>query len=119
MLLLFLLFGIAGFAGCRRARAFWPGVAAAIWGAMVAILIAVTFGFLLINIALPQLARDEIGDPDYARSGWTDPRAFAIASTFDNGFTHMTEAPIIAAVLGSLGSGVGVFSMRRRLAPRA
>jgi hypothetical protein len=63
--------------------------------------------------ALPTLAHGEIGDPDYVRSGWTDVRAFAIANTFDAGFTHLVEAPVIAATLGALGSGLG-----RLMAPR-
>ena len=117
MLGLFLAFGAAGFAGSRGAGAFWPGVGAAVWSAVVAILLAITFGFLLANVALPKLAHDEQGDPDYRRSGWTDPRAFAIANTFDAGFTHLLEGPIIAVVLGSAGSGLGQIGARRRAAP--
>jgi hypothetical protein len=107
MLGLFLSFGIAGFVGGRRTRSFWLGLGSAIWSAMLAILLVVTFGFLIVNTSLPQLARDEIGDPDYLRSGWTDVRAFAIANTYDAGFTHLVEAPLIAAVLGAAGSGMG------------
>ncbi|HEV7130013.1 MAG TPA: hypothetical protein VGN32_21470 [Ktedonobacterales bacterium] len=107
MLALFALFGVAGFLGGRRTRSFWLGPATAIWCSMIAILIAVTFGFLLVNLALPQLAHGATGDPDFRRSGWTDVRAFAIANTFDNGFTHLVEAPVIATVLGAAGSGLG------------
>lgn len=115
MVTLFMIFGVAGFVGASRARSFWMGVAAAIWSAMVAIMIAVTFGFLLINVALPQLARGMLGDPDYARSGWADPAAFAIANTFDNGLIHLLEAPIIATVLGSVGAGAALrMGWRRR-----
>lgn len=113
MLSLFLLFAVAGFIGSRRTRSFWLGVGAAIWSAIIAILIVVTFGFLLLTTSLPQLAHDEIGDPDYLRSGWTDVRAFAIANTFDNGFTHLVEAPEIAAALGVAGSGIGRLKARR------
>jgi hypothetical protein len=113
MLTLFLAFAIAGYLGARRLAAFWPGVFAAIWSAVMAIAIAVTFGYLLLNIALPTLARDEMGDPDYIRSGWRDPQAFAIANTFDAGLTHLIEGPIIAVVLGSVGAGVGVVLDRR------
>ncbi|HZC79725.1 MAG TPA: hypothetical protein VE258_18365 [Ktedonobacterales bacterium] len=114
MLGLFLSFGVAGFLGGRRAGSFGLGLGAAVWSAVVAILLAVTFGFVLINVALPKLAHDEIGDPDYARSGWTDVRAFAIANTFDAGLTHLVEAPIIAAVLGAAGSGLAGLGARRR-----
>jgi hypothetical protein len=116
MLGLFLTFGVAGFVGGRVAGTFLPGVGAAIWSAVVAILLAITFGLLLANVALPRLARDMAGDPDYQRSGWTDPRAFAIANTFDAAFTHLLEGPIIAFVLGSAGSGLGQIGARRKTA---
>ncbi|HEV2238559.1 MAG TPA: hypothetical protein VGR57_18015 [Ktedonobacterales bacterium] len=112
MLGLFLAFGAAGFAGGRSAG-FWLGVGAAVWSGMVAILIAITFGFLLANVALPRLAHDMASDPDYLRSGWTDVRAFAIANTDDAGFTHLLEGPIIAFVLGAAGSGLGRIGARR------
>jgi hypothetical protein len=116
MLGLFLSFGVAGFFGGRRTHSFGLGLVSAIWSAMCAILLVVTFGFSIINTSLPKLARDEVGDPDYARSGWTDVRAFAIANTFDAGFTHLVEGPIIATVLGAAGSGLGQLGARRRTA---
>lgn len=119
MLALFLTFGVAGFVGARRTDSLRFGLGAAVWSAVVAILIVVTFGFFLINTALPRLAQNETGDPDYLRSGWTDGRAFAIANTYDAGFTHLVEAPVIAAILGTAGSGAGrIASRRARLHPR-
>jgi hypothetical protein len=115
MLALFALFGVAGFAGARRARVFWPGLAAALWSAIVAAIIAVTFGFLLMSLALPQLARGMVGDPDYLRSGWTDPAAFAIANTLDNGVSHLLMAPGIAAALGGLGAVLALTLGRQRV----
>jgi hypothetical protein len=122
MLGLFLLFGVAGFIGGRRANSFWLGLASAICCAMFAILLVVAFGFSIINTSLPTLAHDEIHDPDYLRSGWTDVRAFAIANTFDAGFTHLVEAPLIAAALGAAalgaaGSGAGRIGARRPTTP--
>ena len=114
MLGLFLSFGVAGFLGGWRSSSFLSGVGAAVWSAAVAILVAVTFGFLIVNTSLPKLGHDEIGDPDYVRSGWTDVRAFAIANTLDAGLTHLVEGPIIAALLGAAGSGVGHMGARRR-----
>jgi hypothetical protein len=114
MLGLFLSFVVAGFVGGHRTRVFGSGLEAATLSAMVAILVVVTFGFLLINTSLQKLAHDEIGDPDYQRSGWMDARAFAIANTFDAGFTHLWEAPIIATILGAAGSGIGQIRVRRQ-----
>jgi hypothetical protein len=116
MLSLFLLFAIAGYIGARRAGAFWPGFISAIWSAMCAILVVITFGFLIALTSLPKLAHDMTGDPDYMRSGWTDTRAFAIANTFDAGFTHLVEAPVIAAALGAIGSGAARLTRRRERA---
>lgn len=111
---LFLIFGVAGFLSARRTYSFWLGVGSAIVSAIIAVMIVVTFGFILVNIALPALAHGELTDPDYLRSGWTDVRAFAIANTYDAAFTHLTEAPVIAAALGAVGSGLGCISTRRR-----
>lgn len=116
MFSLFLLFAIAGYLGARRAGAFWPGLVSAVWSAMCAILIVITFGFLITLTSLPKLAHDMTGDPDYMRSGWTDTRAFAIANTFDAGFTHLVEAPVIAAVLGAIGSGAARLTRQRERA---
>ncbi|MGH2502738.1 MAG: hypothetical protein ACRDID_09520 [Ktedonobacterales bacterium] len=116
MLSLFLLFAIAGYLGARRAGAFWPGLMSAVWSAMCAILIVITFGFLIALTSLPKLAHDMTGDPDFVRSGWIDTRAFAIANTFDAGFTHLVEAPVIAAALGVIGSGAGRLTRRRERA---
>jgi hypothetical protein len=116
MLSLFLLFAIAGYLIARRAGAFWPGWLGVVWSAMCAILIVITFGLLIALTSLPKLAHDMTGDPDYARSGWTDTRAFAIANTFDAGFTHLVEAPVIAAVLGAIGSGAARLTRRRERA---
>ncbi|HEX9038745.1 MAG TPA: hypothetical protein VF808_17320 [Ktedonobacterales bacterium] len=119
MLTLFLLFALAGFIDAWRERVVWRGAVAAVWSAMVAITITVTFGFLLMSLALPTLARGMASDPEFVRSGWADPQAFAIANTLDAGFTHLTEAPIIAAVVGSLGAGLARFAARRYDAARA
>lgn len=114
MLGLFTLFGVSGFMGVRRTERFWMGTVAAVGCAVCAVLITLTFGFLISLTSLPQLAHDMIGDPDYLRSGWSDPFAFAIANTFDAAFTHLVEAPIIAGVLGAVGGVAGWFIARRR-----
>lgn len=118
MLALFVLFGLAGFMGVWRTGRFWMGIVAAVGCAMCAVLVVLTFGLLISLTSLPQLARDMIGDPDYVRSGWTDPSAFAIANTFDAAFTHLVEAPVIAGALGALG-GVAGWLIARRQSPES
>jgi hypothetical protein len=104
---LFFCWGVAGAWGTRRTGSLLLGMLTAVWSAMVSIVIAVTFGFLLPYAILPRLAHDMTADPDFLRSGWHDTFAFAIANTFDSGFSHLLEAPIIGAIVGALGGMLG------------
>ncbi len=103
----FFCWGVAGFWCTLRTGSVLLGILAAIWCAMVSILIAVTFGFLLPYAFLPRLAQNMTADPDFLRSGWHDTLAFAIANTFDSGFSHLLAAPLIGAVFGALGGALG------------
>ncbi len=104
----FVLWGVAGGIGAWRTGAVFPGIAAAIMAAMICVLITVTYGFLLTYTSLPRLERDLTNSPDFLRSGWDDLRAFAIANTFDSGFSHLLGALCVGAVFGAIGSGVGL-----------
>jgi hypothetical protein len=103
----FLLWGLAAFRAARQTRIFGLGLVAAVWSAMLTVLVTVAFGFLLMNVALPHLASQEVSDPDFLRSHWNDVTLFAIANTLGAGFSHLLEAPIIAFVFGIVGSGFG------------
>jgi hypothetical protein len=74
---------------------------------MITILVTVTLGLVVVQTSLPQLARNEVNDPDYLRSHWTDVRAFAIANTFDNSFSHLLLAPLVAGAVETAGSIAG------------
>jgi hypothetical protein len=102
---------VAGWAA-RAARSLRLGLLAAVWCAMVTMVIGVTYGFVLALATPGRLAHDLVNDPDYLRSGWTDVKAFVLANTFDNGFTHLLGGLIVASVVGLVGSIVGT-----RLAP--
>lgn len=104
----FALWGAAGFLGAWRTGSIGLGMLAAIWGAMICVLLTVTFGWLLTYAALPRLEQSLITDPDFLRSHWHDLRAFAIANAFDSGFSHLLGALIIGAVVGAAGSWLGV-----------
>lgn len=108
----FALWGLAGFLGARQTRSLPLGILAALWSGMVAILIEVTYGFLLSYTALPTLERLLVNDPDFLRSHWDDLRAFAIANTFDSGFSHLLGALLIGAIVGAVGGGIGMLSAR-------
>lgn len=104
----FVLWGIAGGIGAWRARAAFPGIAAAIMAAMICVLTTVAYGFLLTYTSLPRLERDLANSPEFLRSGWDDLRAFAIANTFDSGFSHLLGALIVSTIFGAIGSGAGL-----------
>lgn len=112
------LWGVAGLLRARQTGILRVGLLAAIWSAMVSVLITITYGFALLYAAPAQLTANEINDPDFLRSQWHDLHAFAIANTFDAAFTHLWEALIIAAVLGAVGGAIGAFSRRRSGARR-
>lgn len=109
----FALWGIAGFLGARRTGAPRLGVLSAVWGAMVCALLTITYGFLLLFTALPRLQHDLTDDPDWLRSGWDDLPAFAIANTFNAGFTHLLGALLIGTAVGAMGSALGMIGSRR------
>ncbi len=108
----FALWGVAGFLSTRRTNTFTQGIVAAIWAAMLTVLLSVTFGFVLGLVAEPRLEQLMIGDPDFLRSGWQDRHAFTIANQFDSGFSHLGGALIIGSLVGTLGAAVGTIRSR-------
>jgi hypothetical protein len=106
----FLLWGVAGALARRRTGSLPAGPLAAVVAAMTCVSITLALGFALPFLALPRLAQNIDGSPEYVSSGWQDLHAFAIANTLDAGSTHLLIAPIIAVVTGSLGAvaaGIG------------
>jgi hypothetical protein len=114
MLVLFLLWALAGARTARDLRHFRPGVIAAVMSAGVCMVIAVTAGFATeLFIAPPR--PDVISTwAEFRSSGWLDAQAFGIANTLDSGFTHLWMGPIIALLVGSLGAWLG----KRQSSPR-
>jgi len=110
----FVLWGVAGFLATRQTGSFGLGIMAAIWAAMLCILLAITFGFVLTYTSLPTLARQMVADPDFLRSQWNDLRAFAIANSFDSAFSHLLGALIVSAVFGAIGSATAALTSRLR-----
>ncbi len=110
----FALWGVGGGAAARQTGTLSSGILAAVWGALLCVLLTVTFGFLLLYTSLPRLEHDLLNDPDWLRSGWGDLRAFALANTFFAGFTHLLVAPLIGALVGAIGGACGLVSMRGR-----
>lgn len=105
----FVLWGIAGGRVAWQTRSLGIGVLTAIWGAMICVLIAITFGFILTYTSMPRLEQILATDADFLRSHWSDIQAFAIANSFDSGFSHLVGALLVGGIVGTIGGLVGVF----------
>jgi hypothetical protein len=113
MLTLFTLWGVAGWSAARALGSVRAGLLAAVLSADVCMMIAVAAALIVqLFVVRPSLA-DVATWGEFKRSGWSNPRAFAIANTLDSGFTHLLLAPIIAGVVGSIGSSLGRYAGNR------
>lgn len=111
----FLIWGGAGYCVTRSTGEIKAGLVASCWSAMVSVVIAVTFGLVLMSANIPS--------PEYVatwsefkQSGWTDARAFAIANSLDAAFSHLLVGPIIGTIVGLLGAGIARLGPRRTIA---
>jgi FtsH-binding integral membrane protein len=114
MLIIFVLWALAGARTARDLRHFRPGVIAAVMSAGVCMVIAVTAGFaveLFISPPRPDLISTW---EDFKRSGWIDAHAFGIASTLDSAFSRLWMGPAIALAVGAVGAGIGKMTAPRR-----
>jgi len=103
MLLLFLLFGSAGFVGTRHTGTLRFGLLEAVWCAMGGILLTVLFGFSLNFLFAQRLSSILISDMAQSHSGLADIRTFTVYNTLENVSSHLLEGPILALVFGTLG----------------
>jgi hypothetical protein len=104
----FLVWSVAAGWAARTTGMLWMGLLAAVWTAMITMLIGVTYGLGLALATPSRLAHNLVADPDYLRSGWTDVQAFVLANTFDNGFTHLLGGLIVGCVVGLIGGLAGI-----------
>ena len=107
MLVVFTLWGVAGYRTTRSLGSVGAGVLTSVSSACICMLTAVAAGFAVEFFLAPPASAHIASWAEYQRSGWTDPRAFAIANTFESGFTHLVVAPIVASVFGGVGALVG------------
>ena len=99
ILTMFAPWALAGFVAARRAGRVALGLLAGLWSSMVCMVLTVTFGFGQLLTSLDRLQRQDVGSPDFLRSGWSDLRAFAIADIFEAGFWHLLIGPAVALLL--------------------
>lgn len=106
MVTTFGLWGVSGFVVARSTGSLKNAVAASCWSAAVTMLITVAFGLALMYAGVPPL-REVATWGEFARSGWTDVRAFAIANTLDAAASHLFIAPLVALAVGAFGGVLG------------
>lgn len=112
MLATFALWFSSGWRAIRDSSAFMAGAVAGCWTALVSVVLAVTFGLIGTYFDVPSSAYVATW-PEYIQSGSSDPKAFAIANTFDAATNHVATALVLGSILG--GAGWFVASLRRRI----
>lgn len=114
MLLIFLIFACTGWYATTRSKQLSSGIFASVWGAMIGVVIAILFGFAINFLFTHRLEQNLQASAEYLRSGSHDLETFTFWNTLDSAFSHLLEAPIIAAVLGTLGSLISLGSTQLR-----
>ena len=115
MLLIFLVFAYAGWHGAKESSQLSIGILTSVWSAMIGVVIALLFGFMINFLFTQRLEQNLQTSAEYFRSGIHDLETFTFLNTLDSASSHLFEAPIIAAVLGALGSSMSLgFSQLRK-----
>ena len=104
MLLIFLIFSFAGWHGTKQSSQLSLGILASVWSSMIGVVIALLFGFTINFLFTQRLEQNLQASAEYLRSGSHDLETFTFWNTLDSASSHLLEAPIIAVVLGTLGS---------------
>jgi hypothetical protein len=101
----FLIWGVAGYLVTREGGDVKAGIMASCWSAMVSVLMAVTFGLILMSANIPPPAYVATWS-EFKQSGWSNAHAFAIANSLDAALSHLVVGPIAGTIFGILGVGV-------------
>ena len=104
MLFIFLIFAYAGWHGTNESSQLSLGIFTSVWSSMIGVVIALLFGFTINFLFTQRLEQNLQASAEYLRSGSHDLETFTFWNTLDSASSHLLEAPIIAVVLGTLGS---------------
>jgi hypothetical protein len=88
MIVVFTLWGVAGFRAARSLGSVGAGLLAAVSSGCICMIIAVATGFAVQFFLAPPDPAGVSTWAEFKRSGWTDPRAFGLANTLESGFTR-------------------------------
>ena len=118
MLLIFLIFACAGWHGTEQSSQLSLGILASVWSAMIGVVIALLFGFTINFLFTQRLEQNLQASAEYLRSGSHDLETFTFWNTLDSASSHLLEGPIIAVVLGTLGSliSLGISQLQKKFA---
>jgi hypothetical protein len=102
----FLIWGVAGYWVTRETGEIKSGLVASCWSAMVSVLMAVTFGLVLIMTASFPSPTYVSTWSEFTQSGWSNAHAFAIANSLEAVLSHLVIGPIAGTIFGFLGVGI-------------
>ena len=111
----FLVWGVGGYYAACRTGQLTDGIIAGCWGAMMSVLLAVTFGLILMTAKIPSAAYIATWQ-EFKDSGWTNARAFGIANSLDAVPGHLLIGPVVGIIFGLFGGGAAKLMVRRPLA---
>lgn len=101
----FLLWSVAGFIAARNTASAALGLLGGCWSGVVSVIMAVSFGFVLMFFEVPSL--DYVATwAEFKQSGWRDVHAFAIANSLEAGFTHLVAGLVLGTIFGAIGGGM-------------
>jgi hypothetical protein len=101
---MFMPWALAAYRTMLNRRRLSLGLFAAVWSAVICMVLTVSFGFGELLTSLSWLEQQDAASTDFVRSGWLDLSAFAIADVFDAGFRHLLIGPAVTAVLGGIAA---------------
>ena len=112
---LFLIFAVSGFCTTINKRKMFSGMWAASWSAVVCMLIVMTYGLSQLFWSFDAIAKTDIGNPDFTRTGWTDMHAFVIADIFEACFKVSFLGPILGIIFGLVGAAIARLFIRKKV----
>lgn len=116
MLTLFALWGVAAWRAARLLGSIRAGLVTAVVSAGVCMMVAVMAALIMQLFFVHPSVAEVAAWSEFKRSGWTNPRAFAIANTLDSGFMHFVVAPVVACITGGIGAVLGSVLPHRTVA---
>jgi hypothetical protein len=108
----FVVWGVSGYCAARWTGQWTGGPIAGCWSGLISVLVAVTFGLILMTANIPSPAYIATWR-EYLESGWTNARAFGIENSLEAALGHLMIGPAAGAVFGLIGGGMAKLAVRQ------